>query len=155
MNAPIDPIDPPTQVARRGTALLLTGGGARAAYQVGVLQALAALRRHNQPGRQGSPFDIIVGTSAGAINAAALATGADRFGHAVARLSRIWRAFGAAQVYRSEARDAARAGARPKARGVASARRISGRPRNSSPASPSTPPASSQCTPPASQKIPR
>jgi len=112
MNAPIDPIDPPTQVARRGTALLLTGGGARAAYQVGVLQALAALRRHNQPGRQGSPFDIIVGTSAGAINAAALATGADRFGHAVARLSRIWRAFGAAQVYRSEARDAARAGAR-------------------------------------------
>lgn len=98
--------------ARPGTALLLTGGGARAAYQVGVLQALAAMRRHSHPDQRGSPFDIIVGTSAGAMNAAALATGADRFGHAVARLARIWRGFHATQVYRAEALDAARAGAR-------------------------------------------
>lgn len=109
MNAPIEP---PAPAAPPGTALLLTGGGARAAYQVGVLQALAALRRRNLPGRHGSPFDIIVGTSAGALNAAALATGADRFGHSVARLARIWREFGAAQVYRADALDAARAGAR-------------------------------------------
>ena len=103
---------PPCPAARPGTALLLTGGGARAAYQVGVLQALATLRRHSQPGPRGSPFDVIVGTSAGALNAAALATGADRFDHAVMRLARIWRQFHAAQVYRAEALDAARAGAR-------------------------------------------
>lgn len=102
----------PAPAARPGTALLLTGGGARAAYQVGVLQAVAALRRRNQPGRQASPFDIIVGTSAGAINAAALATGADRFAHAVARLAGIWRQFSVTQVYRIEAMDAVRAGAR-------------------------------------------
>lgn len=102
----------PARAARPGTALLLTGGGARAAYQVGVLQALAALRRRHQPGRQASPFDIIVGTSAGAINAAAIATGADRFGHAVARLARSWRQFSSEQVYRTEALHAVRAGAR-------------------------------------------
>lgn len=107
MNRPAAP-----SPARAGTALLLTGGGARAAYQVGVLQALAALRRHGEPAHRGSPFDIIVGTSAGAMNAAALATGADHFSHAVARLSRIWRGFHAAQVYRADALDAARAGAR-------------------------------------------
>lgn len=103
---------PPNTAARPGTALLLTGGGARAAYQVGVLQALVALRRRGHPGQRGSPFDVIVGTSAGALNAAALATGADRFDHAVTRLARIWRQFHAAQVYRADALDAARAGAR-------------------------------------------
>ena len=94
------------------TALVLTGGGARAAYQVGVLQTLAALQRRYAPRQHGSPFDIIVGTSAGAINAAALATGADQFSIAVARLARIWREFHAAQVYRAGPLDAARAGAR-------------------------------------------
>jgi NTE family protein len=94
------------------TALVLTGGGARAAYQVGVLQAVAALQRQHAPEQRGSPVGIFVGTSAGAINAAALAAGADRFGPAVARLTRIWRDFHAAQVYRVGALDAARAGAR-------------------------------------------
>lgn len=109
MNAPVPPA---ASGAPPATALLLTGGGARAAYQVGVLQALAALRRRSQPGRRGSPFDIIVGTSAGALNAAALATGADRFAHAVARLARLWRELGSTQVYRADAFDAVRAGAR-------------------------------------------
>ena len=49
-------------------ALLLTGGGARAAYQVGVLKAIASQLPRNQT----SPFVIINGTSAGAINATAL-----------------------------------------------------------------------------------
>ena len=60
-------------MAKPNTALLLTGGGARAAYQVGVLQGVAALLRQQRPHHRASPFDIIVGTSAGAINATALA----------------------------------------------------------------------------------
>lgn len=58
------------------TGLILTGGGARAAYQVGVLRALARLRRDSGADRARNPFGVIVGTSAGAVNAAALACGA-------------------------------------------------------------------------------
>eukprot|EP01030_Chromulinospumella_sphaerica_P024954 gene24954-25065_t len=61
------------------TGLLLTGGGARAAYQVGVLEAIADLRLACGAGGQRNPFPIIAGTSAGAINASALACGADDF----------------------------------------------------------------------------
>ncbi|MDP1998072.1 MAG: patatin-like phospholipase family protein, partial [Rhodoferax sp.] len=47
------------------TGLILTGGGARAAYQVGVLDAVAHIRRScNAP--PGNPFPVIAGTSAGA-----------------------------------------------------------------------------------------
>ena len=83
------------------TALLLTGGGARAAYQVGVLQAIAELQDRRCPGARPSPFDIIVGTSAGAINATSIACSADDFGASVARLSRVWGQFHAAQVYQT------------------------------------------------------
>lgn len=93
-----------------GTALLLTGGGARAAYQVGVLQGIAALRQRHHPGVQDTPFDIIVGTSAGAINAAALACAADRFHGGVALLARIWGRIQAQQVYKVDTSDALRAG---------------------------------------------
>lgn len=83
------------------TGLLLTGGGARAAYQVGVLEAIAELRRVHAPERsRASPFGIITGTSAGAINAAALACGADDFDTTVKRLVETWRNFHAEQVYR-------------------------------------------------------
>jgi NTE family protein len=88
------------------TGLLLTGGGARAAYQVGVLQALARLRRGalgGAPGGgRGSPFDVITGTSAGAINAAALACGADDFEAAVRRMASVWRQLRPEQVYRTD-----------------------------------------------------
>jgi len=94
------------------TALLLTGGGARAAYQVGVLQGVAALARQQRPHHRASPFDIIVGTSAGAINATALACGADRFHGTVARLARLWCQLHAHQVYRVGTLDALRASAR-------------------------------------------
>lgn len=87
--------------ARPHTALLLTGGGARAAYQIGVLQAIAKLQRRHCPASKTSPFDIIVGTSAGAINATSVACGADNFAASVARLSRVWGGFHAAQVYRT------------------------------------------------------
>jgi NTE family protein len=84
------------------TGLLLTGGGARAAYQVGVLEAIADLRREAGAQRQGNPFPIITGTSAGAINAAALACGADDFDAAVRRIALVWREFRAEQVYRAD-----------------------------------------------------
>lgn len=71
------------------TALVLSGGGARAAYQVGVLKTLAALRREamGEADSRVNPFGIIVGTSAGAINSAALACHADDFNDAVARIT--------------------------------------------------------------------
>lgn len=76
----------------------MTGGGARAAYQVGVLQAIAALTSKNAP----SPFQVISGTSAGAINAVALATHAHDFRVSVKRLMKIWANFHSDHVFRSD-----------------------------------------------------
>lgn len=91
--------------------LVLTGGGARAAYQVGVLQALTRIRREaGLPG--GNPFQIITGTSAGGINAAALACRADAFDQGVDELARVWSDFHAEQVYRADALGIVRTGAR-------------------------------------------
>ncbi|MGN6581118.1 MAG: patatin-like phospholipase family protein [Bordetella sp.] len=83
--------------------LLLTGGGARAAYQVGVLEAIADLRLAARVNEPGSPFGVITGTSAGAINAAALATHADDFDHSVRRLVDVWKNFRPSQIYRTDA----------------------------------------------------
>ena len=94
------------------TGLLLTGGGARAAYQVGVLEAIADLRLACGAGKERNPFPIITGTSAGAINAAALACGADQFDRTVRRLARVWRNFQAQQVYRADSLSVAQSGAR-------------------------------------------
>jgi NTE family protein len=93
------------------TGLVLTGGGARAAYQVGVLKAVARIRREVGAPRA-NPFGVIAGTSAGAINAAALACHADRFDLAVAGVVDIWRHFSADQVYRADAFGVVRTGAR-------------------------------------------
>jgi NTE family protein len=93
------------------TGLVLMGGGARAAYQVGVLRAIARIRREVGAPRS-NPFGIIAGTSAGAINAAALACQADRFDIAVAGLVNVWRAFSADQIYRADAFGVVRSGAR-------------------------------------------
>ena len=93
------------------TGLVLTGGGARAAYQVGVLKAVARIRREVGAPRS-NPFGVIAGTSAGALNAAALACHADRFDLAVAGVVNIWRHFSADQVYRADAFGVVRTGAR-------------------------------------------
>ena len=93
------------------TALVLTGGGARAAYQVGVLQAIAGLRTACGHAHESAPFAIYSGTSAGAINAAALASGADHFDHAVRRIARVWAHFHAAQVYHADSLHVMRRGA--------------------------------------------
>lgn len=93
------------------TGLILTGGGARAAYQVGVLAAIAQLRR--DAGIAGSnPFPVIAGTSAGAINAATLACQADDFDSAVDGLMHIWQNIHVDQVYTADAFGVIRTGAR-------------------------------------------
>ena len=93
------------------TGLVLTGGGARAAYQVGVLKAIAALRRESGADLRRNPFAVICGTSAGAINSAALACQADRFDQSVQALIDVWREFRAEQVYRADSLGVIRSGA--------------------------------------------
>ena len=102
----------PTVATTPTTGLVLTGGGARAAYQVGVLKAIAQIRREAGAPR-GNPFPVITGTSAGAINAAALACHADDFDAAVggARAT-SGENFRAEQVYRADSFGVIRTGAR-------------------------------------------
>ncbi|HKW79436.1 MAG TPA: patatin-like phospholipase family protein [Casimicrobiaceae bacterium] len=80
------------------TGIVLSGGGARAAYQVGALRAIARILDVATP----TPFAVICGTSAGAINAAALAGRAESFRNAVARLVRLWRNIDVGQVYKAD-----------------------------------------------------
>jgi NTE family protein len=79
-------------------ALVLPGAGARGAYQIGVLKAVARLL----PEREPNPFQVICGTSAGAINAAVLAGHAANFERAIADMEQVWANFAASQVYRSD-----------------------------------------------------
>jgi len=84
--------------AQRQAAVIMTGGGARAAYQVGVLRALAELLPATAP----CPFPIICGTSAGAVNAAVLAAEAQSFRRGVRRLMTLWKNIRGAHVYRTD-----------------------------------------------------
>lgn len=79
-------------------ALVLSGGGARAAYQVGVLKAIADI----MPEEMKYPFGIICGTSAGAINATALACYADNYRNAVYEIEYVWKCFTPDKVYRTD-----------------------------------------------------
>lgn len=79
-------------------ALVLPGGGARAAYQSGVVKAIAELL----PADASNPFPVITGTSAGAINAAMLAAHARGFRHGAERLAEIWTGLTVEQVYRAD-----------------------------------------------------
>lgn len=79
-------------------ALVLPGGGARGAFQVGVLRALAELL----PRGSSNPFPVISGTSAGAVNSVVLASRAQKFRSAVAELERVWGNFHCSQVYRTD-----------------------------------------------------
>lgn len=80
------------------TGLILSGGGARAAYQAGVLAAIAELL----PAGAANPFPVIVGTSAGAINAVSLASRAMDFARAVEHLTEFWQGFESHLVLRSD-----------------------------------------------------
>ena len=74
--------------------LILPGGGARAAYQVGVLKGIAQILP-----RSGNPFPVIVGTSAGAVAAAVLATEAFRWRRAIGALEQVWANFRVPDVF--------------------------------------------------------
>ncbi len=80
------------------TALVLPGGGARGAYQVGVLKAISELLGGDQ-----NPFPVICGTSAGAINAAVVASHAHEFPVGIERLEHFWRTMRCDLVYRTDA----------------------------------------------------
>ena len=92
--------------ARPRIALVLPGGGARSAYQVGVLQAIAGWC---PPGRP-LPFSILCGTSAGAINAAVLGAHGGDMRRAAGDLARVWGGFHIEQVFRAGAIDMLRSG---------------------------------------------
>jgi NTE family protein len=84
--------------AQPKVGLVLTGGGARAAYQVGVLRAISEMLPADSP----SPFQIVCGTSAGAVNATVLAANAANFRHGVRLLMTVWKNFHAHHVYRAD-----------------------------------------------------
>ncbi|MFC6413751.1 patatin-like phospholipase family protein [Massilia varians] len=92
--------------------MVLTGGGARAAYQAGVMHAIARILADAGRPALRSPFDIICGTSAGALNATALACRADDFNSAVRGLLGVWEGVSAHQVYRADSLAVLRSGAR-------------------------------------------
>ncbi|MFM1897398.1 MAG: hypothetical protein RLZZ385_2472 [Pseudomonadota bacterium] len=85
-----------TEGDSRKVGLILSGGGARAAYQVGVLRAIANVL----PRGITNPFHVISGTSAGALNAVALATHAQRLRTGVRTLEYVWQNLTSAKVYR-------------------------------------------------------
>jgi len=87
-------IDEPSQLG-----LVMTGGGARSAYQVGVLKGVAELLRRGSA----CPFPIITGTSAGAVSAIALASDAAHFRRSVYAIERVWRDFRVHQVFKADA----------------------------------------------------
>ena len=79
--------------------LVMTGGGARGAYQVGVLKRIGEIKRVQT---RGNPFPIIGGSSAGAINSAALAVGSDDFALATKVLARVWSDLRPSDVFRCD-----------------------------------------------------
>jgi len=91
------------------TALVLSGGGARGAYQVGVLRGLV---EHGLLPARPSAIDIFVGSSAGAINTAALAAWADDLATGIERLEEVWRNIEPGQVYRTDLGSLGRIGIR-------------------------------------------
>jgi NTE family protein len=86
--------------------LVLTGGGARAAYQSGVLKGIAELL----PRGAGCPFPVITGTSAGAVSAIALASDPAHFQQAVYAIERVWRAFRVHHVFKADTVSVLRSG---------------------------------------------
>src|SRR3954462_3848799 len=97
----------PSRIKPRA-GLVLTGGGARAAYQVGVVKAVRDIL--GNPKR--NPFPIVCGTSAGAINAATLAVYADDFTRAVDNLLEVWEHMRCEHIYRTDAWNIMRSGSR-------------------------------------------
>ncbi len=87
----------PIKSAKTKIALVLPGGGARGAYQVGVVKGILEIIDNEE-----NPFPIICGTSAGAINAAVLASHADKFNYGVSQLEKFWANIKCKDVYRTD-----------------------------------------------------
>jgi NTE family protein len=87
--------------------LLLPGGGARGAYQVGVLKAIAELN-----GSQRNPFPVVIGVSVGAINAAFIAAQAQSFNAGVKELVELWAGLHTDDVFRTDLASVAKYGVR-------------------------------------------
>jgi len=85
------------ELSSHSRGLILPGGGARAAYQVGVLKAVAEIIRPQTD----SPFKVYSGTSAGAINTTVLASNASDYQVGMQRLEAVWNNFTVDQVYRT------------------------------------------------------
>jgi NTE family protein len=92
------PMDSGERAKQPKVGLVLSGGGARAAYQVGVLRAMSEML----PADSAVPFKIICGTSAGAINATVLAANAGNFRQGVRQLMTVWKNFHVHHVYRAD-----------------------------------------------------
>ena len=88
--------------------LVLTAGGARGAYQAGVLKRIGELRAFCE---RPSPFAVIAGASAGAINGSLLAARGARFGEATQEIARVWSTLRVEDVFHSDGRSLARTGA--------------------------------------------
>jgi len=99
MSTPVSSVTPfPAGRVKARAGLVLTGGGARAAYQVGVVKAVRDIL--GNPVK--NPFPIVCGTSAGAINAATLAVFADNFSRAVGNLLEVWEHMRCEHIYRTD-----------------------------------------------------
>jgi len=107
----VEPVPGAANAQRTGgksrAALVLTGGGARAAYQVGVVKAVRDLLGNPVA----NPFPILCGTSAGAINATMLAAHADDFPRAVSNLLEVWEHMHCDHVYSTDSWSIAKSGA--------------------------------------------
>jgi len=90
------------------TGLILPGGGARNAYQAGVLKAIGDML----PEDADNPFPVICGTSSGALNAVLLASSATRFQEGVDRLYGIWANFHVGKVFKADTWTAIKSGFR-------------------------------------------
>lgn len=82
------------------TGLVLSGGGARGAYQVGVLKAIAELVEKN---KVSNPFQVYTGVSAGAINATFMAAYAEDFPQATQKLVDLWGHLTSDQIFYTDA----------------------------------------------------
>lgn len=91
----------------RKTGLVLSGGGARGAYQAGVLRAIAQVAEESKLPR---PIPVITGVSAGAINAAYLASESDSLMGACDHMATLWRSLRPNDVFKTDALTAGRSG---------------------------------------------
>lgn len=83
----------------KAIGLVITGGGARGAYQAGVLKRIGEIKRVRE---QGNPFPLIGGASAGAINGCGLAVGCDEFSSATILLADLWAGLRPSDIFRCD-----------------------------------------------------